>query len=78
MRKNIYEVYYSFVKVIEFTDEEMREHNYEGEITDDMRREYFQNLLEEERQKDLNAYHFTSEDCTDIDFSPFWEDIENA
>lgn len=75
--KNFYEIEYTFVKIVEFTDEEMREHGYEGEITDDMRREYLYNLLEEEREKNLNAYYFTSEDCTDIYLSPFKEeDIE--
>ena len=75
--KNIAEIEYTFVKIVEFTDEEMREHGYEGEITNDMRREYVNNLLEEERKKNLNAYCFTSMDLEDVSFNTIWkENIE--
>ena len=75
--KNVAEIEYTFVKTVEFTDEEMREHGYEGEITRDMKQEYVNNLLEEELEKNLNTYHFTSMDLTDIYFSSLWkENIE--
>lgn len=73
--KNVAEIEYTFVKTVEFTDEEMREHGYEGEITNDMRREYVNNLLEEELEEKLNTYSFTSMDLEDVCFSAIWKEI---
>jgi len=41
---------------VEFDDEEMRKHGYKGEITDDMRKDYFDRLLEDEYLENLNMY----------------------
>lgn len=47
MRKT-YQVTYTVYKVIEVDDKEMKEYGYEGYITDEMRNEYLQNLIEDE------------------------------
>ena len=44
---NFYEIEFTVIKEIEISDEELREHDYEGEITDEMRDEYVGNLLTE-------------------------------
>ena len=41
-------VNYLTIKEVEFTDEDMREAGYEGEITDEMREEYLYNLIDED------------------------------
>ena len=46
--KKYYQVTYTIYKVISFDDEEMREYGYEGEITDMDRKDYLNNLIEDE------------------------------
>lgn len=43
-----YQVTYITIKTFNITDMEMYDYGYEGEITDDMREEYLQNLLADE------------------------------
>ena len=44
----LYEIERTYVNLIEITDEEMRDCGYEGEITEDIREEYLENLIEEQ------------------------------
>jgi len=45
---NRYYVTYTIIKLVEFDDDEIREYGYEGEITDDIRKEYLDNLIADE------------------------------
>ena len=44
---NRYSIGFVTHDIIEFTDAEMREHGYEGYITDEMRKEFLNILIEE-------------------------------
>ena len=52
----LYSIERTYVNLIEITDEEMRDCGYEGEITEDMRKQYLEDLIEEQensRESDL-------------------------
>lgn len=48
MNKRKYLITYTAYNVVEFDDEEMKKYGYEGEITEEMREEYLDNILVDE------------------------------
>lgn len=44
----LYSIERTYVNLIEITDEELRDCGYEGEITEDMREQYLEDLIEEQ------------------------------
>jgi hypothetical protein len=45
--KKIYQVTYKTYKVVEIDDEDLRNAGYEGTITDEERKEFLENLIDE-------------------------------
>lgn len=49
-----YKVEYRIYRTVEFDDDEMKEYGYEGEITEEQRKEYLNILLQNEYNVGIN------------------------
>jgi hypothetical protein len=64
--KKRYNITYYIYQTIEFDDNEMREYGYEGEITEEQRKEYLNILLQDEYNVGINYNEiYIEEDIVD-------------